>query len=240
MASNSYDFTFVLRKQLQRKILLTIAIIISVSLLICLFLTYIMFPIKVNSKVMEPEYEEKALVFVAPMNMEKPLFWQHHNIQRGSVVYLNPEDIEKSSFTKNIINEVVGFITFRQYTPYANKNKITGSSTIRRVVGLPGDTIYMKDYILYVKPANTQHFLTEYELADKMYEVVSSDAPSHDLELGVPGNMSEISLLDNEYFVLADDRLTGIDSRIYGPISASRIGGKAILRYFPFSSFSSL
>ena len=31
---------------------------------------------------------------------------------------------------------------------------MTNSSLIRRVVGLPGDTVYVKDYIVYIKPGD--------------------------------------------------------------------------------------
>ena len=80
------------------------------------------------------------------------MFWQKHDIERGSVVYLKPEVKQKTNIWKKSINAIVQFVTFRQYTPFPVENRITGSSTIRRVVGMPGDTIYMRDYILYVKP----------------------------------------------------------------------------------------
>ena len=56
MATTPYDFTFVLRKQLQRKILFIISIVILVSVLICLFLSFVLFPIRVNSPSMEPDF----------------------------------------------------------------------------------------------------------------------------------------------------------------------------------------
>ena len=49
-----------------------------------------------------------------------------------------------------------------------------------------------------------------------------------------------IVLGENEYFVLADNRVSSVDSRIYGTVDVSELKGKAVLRFFPFNSFDSL
>ena len=44
----------------------------------------------------------------------------------------------------------------------------------------------------------------------------------------------EILLGPDEYFVLADNRVEGTDSRIWGSVPQENIQGKAVLQYFPF------
>ena len=69
-------------------------------------------------------------------------------------------------------------------------NNLVGKERqIRRVVGLPGDTIYMRDYVLYIKPRGEKYFLTEFELAEKSYNVnVSTNPAGWDNSIGVIGS----------------------------------------------------
>ena len=111
---------------------------------------------------------------------------------------------------------------------------------MRRVVGLPGDTLYIKDYIVYIKPKGSEHFLTEFELTERMYETIVHIDSSINSTIGSAREMEEIVLGENQYFLLADNRVSSVDSRIYGAVDVSTLKGKAFLRFFPFSSFDSL
>ena len=107
---------------------------------------------------------------------------------------------------------------------------------IRRIVGLPGDTIYMRDYVLYVRPQGQKHFLTEFELVKKSYDVLINTAPiSWDNQIGVSGNFEQVTLGENQYYVLGDNRNSSLDSRLWGAVSGSRIQAKALFEYFPFA-----
>lgn len=240
MANKPYDFSFVLRKQLHRKILNIFLIFFTLFVLINLILYFIIFPIQVGEKAMNPEYPDNSLVLVAPCNFSNPLFFQNYDIQRGSVLYVEPQvELELSSF-KKIINNLFEFFTLRKFVPFRGTNNVTEKPSLRRVVGLPGDTLYIKDYIVYIKPSGSQHYLTEFELADRMYETQVYIDKTLNSTIGVARDMEEIVLSENEYFLLADNRYSAVDSRIYGPVNVSQLKGKAILRFFPFKSFSSL
>ena len=76
--------------------------------------------------------------------------------------------------------------------------------------------------------------MTNQILIDALY--VSSGGGLHLLKYLT----SELDKKGIDYFLLADDRTSSVDSRIYGPVTKERIGGKAFLRYFPLSSFSTL
>ena len=128
----------------------------------------------------------------------------------------------------------------RKFYPFESKNLVTEKSTLRRVIGLPGDTLYIENYVVYIKPKGSQHYLTEFELADRMYETIVQVDEIINPSIGAARQMEEIILADDEYFLLADNRVSSVDSRLYGPVNVSEIKGKAILRFYPFSSFDAL
>ncbi len=47
--------------------------------------------------------------------------------------------------------------------------------------------------------------------------------------------MDQFTLKENEYFVLADNRLESSDSRLWGSVTSASFKGRALLIYFPFS-----
>ncbi len=82
---------------------------------------------------------------------------------------------------------------------------------IKRVVGLPGETIEISDGI--VKIYNDQ--FPQGKILDEPYVVGKTE-----------GSL-RISLKDDEYFVLGDNRYRSSDSRNWGPVSRKNIIGRA-------------
>ena len=112
---------------------------------------------------------------------------------------------------------------------------------LRRVVGMPGDTIYIDRYVVFIKPENQSHFLTEFEVTSSKYNAKILVPPAlWDTDFGAKSSVSKITLGPDEYYVLGDDRLSAADSRLWGPVKESQIMGKALLQYFPFSKFKLL
>ncbi len=100
---------------------------------------------------------------------------------------------------------------------------INGEKLIKRVIGLPGETIEYRDNILYVNGEqvyeNFKHTDTEdFNISELESEVVPS----------------------GYYFLVGDNRSNSKDSRYIGFISQSKIQGKANLIIYPFSRTSTV
>ncbi len=94
---------------------------------------------------------------------------------------------------------------------------------IKRIIGLPGETVEIKNGEIIISE-NTKNFI----LSEKKY------LPNL---LNTDGNLST-TLLDNQYFVLGDNRQFSYDSRMWGILPKKDIVGRAIFRVFPISNMS--
>jgi signal peptidase I len=90
---------------------------------------------------------------------------------------------------------------------------------IRRVLGLPGETVQIKDGALWI---NGEEYTEKYDF---------------DTMVSAGKAASEIKLADNEYFVLSDNRLDMDDSRntSFTVVKRENIIGKVILSLNPLS-----
>jgi len=73
---------------------------------------------------------------------------------------------------------------------------------VKRVIGLPGETISINDGEVYI---NGQELEEPWLPADEGFN--SS------------GELSEVKLGENQYFVLGDNRFASRDSRSFGPVT---------------------
>jgi signal peptidase I len=94
-------------------------------------------------------------------------------------------------------------------------------SFIKRVVGLPGESIEIRDGHVYI---NGQELADQYVPAN--YLDGSTYAPHR-----VPAD---------GYFVMGDHRDSSNDSRVFGPVPRQFIYGKAVFAYWPADHFGSL
>lgn len=93
---------------------------------------------------------------------------------------------------------------------------------IKRVIGLPGDEITIKDGKVY--------------LNGEIYE------EDYTKDGTTTGFMNEYVVPEDRYFVLGDNRAVSIDSRYdeIGCIHAEDIAGKAVFRLYPFNKIGKI
>jgi signal peptidase I len=99
-----------------------------------------------------------------------------------------------------------------------------GKDLIKRVVGLPGETVEVRGGTVYVngKP-----------LDERAYSSRRSRRPFPS------GRRAVARLGPDEYYVLGDNRPDSHDSRYFGPVRAESIKGKVVVRWWPFGQFAS-
>lgn len=234
MSGLSYDFSFARRKETRKKILIVIASFIAVSAVLQLILMFLLCPLFITSSSMEPEIGENSAVFILPLGLDRPGPFKTNSIERGSIVYISSlYPPQKTQFQK-AVDFIFAVISFQQYQPYENLEN--SYSELYRVVGFPGDTVYIEDFVAYIRPGGDSHFLTEFELSSVEYDIFTQNIPSDwDMSMGSQGNTKRLVLKRDEYFLLCDNRLLATDSRLFGPIKKELISGRALLQYFPLT-----
>lgn len=114
------------------------------------------------------------------------------------------------------------------FTPPAGYGQ-GGVPFIKRIIGLPGDTVALENGGVFVTPrGGVPVRLDEPYVARDASGVTDATLPE------TAAGTWEWTVPAGTYFVMGDNRPQSEDSRFFGPIEASRIIGRAWLRYFPF------
>lgn len=102
--------------------------------------------------------------------------------------------------------------------------EIGKTSYIKRVIGLPGDHVQIKDGSVYVNDQKLEeNYLQDY--------VVTTD---------LDGLYTDIYVPENTVYVLGDNRAESTDSRRFGCIPVEKIESKAVLRFWPLNKFGGI
>ncbi|MDR2551805.1 MAG: signal peptidase I [Treponema sp.] len=150
--------------------------------------------------------------------------------RRGQVVLVDRAAGPVRHVPNLFFDAVVRFFTLQRISLFPREDTVF----VKRIIGLPGDTVSMNNYVVRVKPAGEIYEYTEFELAERDYDPeLPQVSPRWDESIPFSGAMGSITLKEEECFVLSDDRSVTNDSRTWGPIPADSITGRALLRYWP-------
>jgi len=90
---------------------------------------------------------------------------------------------------------------------------------IKRCIGLPGDTVELKNDVLYV---NEQPVDEPYRLLETSY-------------VGHRANFGPVKVPEGKLFMLGDNRHNSSDSRVWGMLDMKYLKGKAMVIYFSWN-----
>ncbi len=99
--------------------------------------------------------------------------------------------------------------------------KVEIGELIKRVVGLPGDTVEIKEGSVFING----------EKLEESY--LSQETKTMPVDL----KYQKVTLGTNQVYVLGDNREKSLDSRYFGPVNESDLIAKCLIRVYPFSQF---
>jgi signal peptidase I len=127
------------------------------------------------------------------------------------VPFLNLDDDGHQIFRGPRRGEVIVF-----HPPLPNSSE---RDFIKRVIGLPGEHVQVHDNHVFI---NGQEVVEPY---------------LHNVQTFCGGQQCDVQLGGDQYYVLGDNRTNSSDSRLWGPVSADKIVGKAWFIYLPKDDF---
>lgn len=115
---------------------------------------------------------------------------------------------------------------------------------VKRLIGLPGDTIEYKNDQLYINGKTyNEPYLKDFKAKfakDRLQEEYRYSA-RYQQKAEVVSNFTpdfSVKVPTGKYFVMGDNRLVSMDSREFGFITKKLMRGEVVLRYFPFDKIS--
>lgn len=147
-------------------------------------------------------------------------FMQPHQVNGQSMVpnFQSGEYVLTDKISYRFRSPARGEVIVFHAPPEAHCQEGTGCDFIKRIIGLPGDQVEVKDNSYYVNNKKL----------DETY--IPSGYATY------PGQYTRdkvITLGENEYFVSGDNRPYSSDSRAWGPITDQEIVGRAFFVYWP-------
>lgn len=146
---------------------------------------------------------------------------------------INPVQVDGDSMYPTLSNKEIGVMNIflaktqgiKRQDVVVVYNKDSDENWVKRVIGMPGDSVYAKNDVVYVndQPLEEPYLNTEYV--------------QHIRQQGqnFTGDFNKVTLGDDEYFLMGDNRVVSYDSRAVGPFKKSAIVGKDVYILFPFT-----
>lgn len=188
--------------------------VIAAVILAIVIRCYLVAPTMVKQQSMYSTLEEGQRVILNRMDKE---------YSRGDIITFEAPTIGSKSI--NLANPIATY----SYNPSNIFEKITYNflelnkiSYIKRIIGIAGDRIQIKNGKVYLNGEELQ----EIYLIDG---TITNEA-----------NYNDIIVPEGYVFVMGDNRIESIDSRTFGCIPIEKLEGKVWYRYWPLSEFGKI
>jgi len=110
---------------------------------------------------------------------------------------------------------------------------VPGPVLIKRIVGMPGDTLSLRDGAVYVNGRRL----------DEPYvrRVDGRPALTEPFDTGLPWSLQQpYRVPAGSYFLMGDNRTDSKDGRDFGPVARDQLVGRAFARYWPLGRVGGL
>ena len=171
---------------------------LGLAVLLFLVINIISARVRVDGYSMRPTLDDGEFVLISRMA------YQFGSFQHGDIIVFRPPMYPEASFFRRLLGLPNISDDYEDY--------------IKRIVGLPGDTVSIKNRTVFINgiPISEPYIATE---------------PDYSGEWTVPaGNL----------FVLGDNRNNSADSHAWGFLPEENVLGKAVVVYWPFADWQLL
>lgn len=233
------------RNQVKKRFLTFFLIIVFLFLSFLVVDHFLISSYVIHNSGMEPYLSQDDRVLATPILYGPKIPFSDRQIQgftspgRGEIVIAEAGYSKPEPVIYRILDKTVGFFTLQNLDVRSNRNFSTPHSiVVKRILGVPGDTIRMDDYVIYIKPEGKKYFFHESELITGPFDILISPLPEGwDDSFPLASDISEFTLGPNEYFLIGDNRSASLDSRHWGPVPRDHLLKRVILKYWPFKEF---
>jgi signal peptidase I len=162
--------------------------------------------------------------------------------RRGDLVVVEPPYAGTVSAWRRLLEPIAGFFTGQKATLVRDlEGSRVNRFVVKRVIGVPGDTIRLQGFTASIRPLGASDFAPEAQLIREQFVRRIEFAPANwEPSLPFSGSATDITLGAGEYYVLGDNRTSSSDSRSWGPLAEARIVGRVVFRYWPLRSLGGL
>jgi signal peptidase I len=176
---------------------------IFIALIAALLIKYFIFsPTIVKGPSMEPTFHENNRLIADRISVIT-----NRMPQRGDIITFEAPNTPEFHKEKKTISDKLRYMFFER------------KDYIKRVIGLPGDHVQIKDESVYLN-------------GKKLEEKYLDNVPTN-----ITGEYSDLIVPEGQVFVLGDNRTNSLDGRVFGPISQKLIDGKIVFRFWPLTKF---
>lgn len=157
-----------------------------------------------------------AIVYFVPTFVVRPLQVNGPSMQ--------PTFVDQEFVLTNVFANLVFGVD--RFDTVVVKEPESGDLWVKRIIALPGESVAVKGGVLYIDDV-----VYEEPYLDEQYMISESGSAQNFTK-----DFSAVTLGEDEYFVMGDNRNHSLDSRARGPFKRTDIIGKHVYVLYPFEN----